>query len=320
MKNLFLAAAFLVMFCCNSFLKAQSDTNWVETKITLETKTGQIFGTLCTPKNFVKGPVALIIAGSGPTDRDCNNSLGLKTDAFKILAHKLAGKNIATVRYDKRGVAESHTVKESEADVRFDDYINDAIDWIKLLKTDKRFIKIIVMGHSEGSLVGMLAAKQANADEYISIAGLGESMDKTLKIQLKGLPQGTRDTAYKIIDSLKAGKTVAHIDATLYQLFRPSAQPYLISWMKYDPAVEINKLTIPVLIIQGTNDIQVTVDDARKLSAADKDAKLALLNNMNHVFRVVEGDNQANVATYYMPALPIDPELVTTISDFINKE
>jgi len=321
MKKLIFSILFLSALYWNAPLVAQSDSNWVETKTTLDTKTGEIYGTLCVPKGFKKGPVALLVAGSGPTDRDCNSSLGLKSDAFKILAHKLADNGIATVRYDKRGVGESHAaMKSGEADLRFDDYINDAADWINKLKADKQFSKVIVIGNSEGSLIGMIAAKRANADEYVSIAGVGEGIDKTLKRQLQDMPQQGRDTAYKILDSLKVGKTVSHIDPTLYSLFRPSVQPYMISWIKYDPAVEISKLTIPVLILQGTNDIQVTVDDAKKLSAGDKNAKLVLLENMNHIFRVVEGtDRKANIATYNMPELPIDPKLVTAITGFINK-
>lgn len=300
-------------------MELNRDSNCVETKITLETKTGTIFGTLCTPKDFINGPVALIIAGSGPTDRNCNSAMGFKTDAYKILAHKLAEQHIATVRYDKRGIGESAAALTNEPDLTFDDFVNDAVDWIEMLKADKCFTNVIVIGHSEGSLIGMIAAKRAGADKYISIAGAGESIDKILKTQLSAQPKSVQDSAFPIIDSLKAGKIVKHVEPLLYSLFRPGIQPFILSWMKYDPAVEISKLTIPVLIIQGTNDIQISVDDAKKLSEADKNAKLVLLQNMNHIFRVVEGDRQANFATYNNPALPIDPKLVATIADFINK-
>jgi len=320
MKKLLFSLTILFVLCWNVPMNAQNDSNWVETKITLETKTGQIVGTLCTPKDFVSGPVAFIIAGSGPTDRDCNNAFGLKTDAYKILAHKLSAQHIATVRYDKRGLGESKPAIKNESDIRFEDFIDDATAWIIMLKSDKRFTKIIVMGHSEGSLIGMIAARVGRADEYISIEGAGESIDKVLKIQLSTQPKAIQDSAFPILDSLKAGKRVTHIEPMLYSLFKPSLQPFIISFMQYDPAVEIGKLTIPVLIIQGTNDIQVSVDDAKKLSAADKNAKLVLLTNMNHVFRVTEGDRQANIATYSMPNLPIDPELVTAITDFANKK
>ena len=301
-------------------IEYNKDSNCIETAFNLETKTGTLYGTLCVPKGFVKGPVALLIAGSGPTDRDCNSALGLKCDAFKILAHKLAAQNIATVRYDKRGIGESRAALKKASDANFDDYINDAAEWGAMLEKDKHFTKVVIIGHSEGSLIGMIAARKSNANAYISVAGAGESLDKTLKRQLNTLPEEGRDTANKILDSLKAGKRVAHVDPTLYVLFNPDIQPFLISLFKYDPAVEIGKLTIPVLIIQGTNDVQLSVDDAKMLSEGNKKARLDLIENMNHIFRDVEGDRMANIATYNKAELPIDPKLVIDISDFINKK
>ena len=70
----------------------------------------------------------------------------------------------------------------------------------------------------------------------------------------------------------------------LWMLFRKSVQPYMISWLKYDPQTEIGKLHIPILIIQGTNDVQVDTSDAMLLSAANPKATLVLIKNMNHVF------------------------------------
>ncbi len=294
------------------------DSNCIETDITLHTPTGDILGTLCIPKNFIRGPVALIIAGSGPTNRNGNSPIGLKTDAYKILAHKLSDNGIASIRYDKRGIAYSRNAAPDESKIRFDDYVNDAIEWINLLKSDNRFTKVTVIGHSEGSLIGMIAARKANVDNFISIAGAGESIDKTLKRQLQNLPPEEKDKAYLMLDSMAAGKTTPNTDPSLNPVFRESVQPYLISWIKYDPAVEIKKLTIPVLIIQGTDDLQVTVQDAEELSAADKHAKLILLDRMNHIFRDVNGDKEANMATYNNPLLPIDSNLVTDICNFIK--
>ncbi len=296
-----------------------TDSNCNETAITLHTPTGDIFGTLCTPKGFTKGPVALIIAGSGPTDRNCNGPL-LKTDAYKILAHELSDSGIASVRYDKRGIAQSNKAMPDEAALRFGDLIDDAEGWIRLLKADSRFTQVAIIGHSEGSLIGMVAARSAGAVEFISIAGAGETIDKILKRQLQNLSGGKRDTAYSIIDSLAAGHTVSNVPPAFYPLARKSVQPYLISWMKYNPAVEIHNLAMPVLIIQGTNDLQVTVQDAKELSEADKNAKLVLLDKMNHIFRDVDGGKQANLATYNNPLLPIDNKLVSNICDFINKK
>ncbi|MBH9538892.1 alpha/beta hydrolase, partial [Novosphingopyxis sp. YJ-S2-01] len=154
-----------------------SDSSFTETEIVLRTPTGQIFGTLTTPHEADKVPVALLLAGSGPTDRNGNNPLGVKTDAYKQLAHALAEHHIACLRFDKRGIAASWKAGASnEAGLRFEDYINDAAGWIALLRNDKRFSSVIVVGHSEGSLIGMVAAKKAN--KFVSVAGAGESADK----------------------------------------------------------------------------------------------------------------------------------------------
>jgi len=292
------------------------DPNSTESDITLTTKTGQIFGTLTLPKSFSKGPVVLIIAGSGPTDRNCNNPMA-KCDAYRKLAYALSANNIASVRYDKRGIAKSAAAMSQESDIRFDHYVNDAKEWIELLKQDKRFSEIIIVGHSEGSLIGMIAA--TNADKFISIAGPGESADKTLKTQLSAQPKEIQDMTFPIIDSLANGKTVDNVNPMLASLFRASVQPYLISWFKYDPQIEIKKLTIPILIIQGTNDIQVKVDDANRLSAANPKAQLVLIDKMNHILRLIDGDTQANLATYNQPSLPLADELVSSITHFILK-
>ena len=318
MKNLFLAAVILLVYSCKGASKPAKDTSWTESSVALETKTGKLFGTLCTPKGLTKGPVALIIAGSGPTDRDCNSPM-MKTDAYKMLAHRLADNGISTLRYDKRGIAESKAAMTKETVLHFEDLVDDANGWLQMLKADKRFSKVIVIGHSEGSLIGMLISKNG-ADEYISISGIGESADKVLKIQLAAQPKSVQDTAFPIIDSLAAGKLVPNVSQRYYALFRPSVQPYMISWFKYDPSAEIKKLTIPVLILQGTNDIQVSVDDAKKLKEANPKAKMILIDSMNHVFKIIKGDRTENMNSYSNPSLPIAPELPADIGDFIYQD
>lgn len=293
------------------------NASFIETPIKLQTKTGQLFGTLTTPKTLKNGPLALIIAGSGPTDRNCNNP-AMTCDAYKKLAYELAENNISSLRYDKRGIAESVAAVESESDLVFDNYVNDAKDWIQLVKQDKRFTQIIVIGHSEGSLIGMLAATKA--DKFISVAGPGQSADILLKEQLKAQPKELQDLAFPIIDNLVMGKKVENINPMVTSLFRPSVQPYMISWFRYDPQKEIKKLTIPILIIQGTNDIQVSVDDAKRLSAASPQSKLLLIDKMNHILRTVEGDRQANLATYNNATLPLADGFVKSITDFILKK
>jgi uncharacterized protein len=294
---------------------ASVDSTYLETNITLTTKSGDLVGVLTTPKFEKRFPIVVIIAGSGPTDRDGNNPR-MKNNSLKMLAHGLAKHGIASLRYDKRGIGESKAAAKSEADLRFDDFVNDASDWVALLKQEKKYSSVLVAGHSEGSLIGMMVA--AKADGFISIAGVGQSADKVMKDQLRVQPQSVKDVTFSIIDSLKQEMAVKNVSPFLYSLFRPSVQPYLISWFKKDPQTEIKKLKIPILIVQGTNDIQVAVSEAKLLASANSIAKLVLIEDMNHVFKITKGDRQENISTYSNPSLPISEKLVQSIIDFVK--
>jgi len=291
-----------------------------ESEIVLKTPAGDISGTLTVPEKPVKSPVVLIIAGSGPTDRNCNSPLGIKTNVYKMLAEKFALNGISTLRYDKRGIGKSKSAETSESDLRFETYINDAIEWINLLQKDKRFSKVIVLGHSEGSLIGIVAAEQSPVSGLISVAGAGSPADTILHDQLKNqLPPQLLEESDKILDTLRQGKTVTKVSPLLLSLYRPGVQPYMISWIKYDPVAEIKKLKIPVLIVQGTTDIQVSISDAKLLSAAKPDAKLLIIDNMNHILKEAPADRQKNLATYSNPELPLKQGLVEDLVSFINR-
>jgi pimeloyl-ACP methyl ester carboxylesterase len=284
--------------------------------LSMDCGAGKIFGTLLVPNTKPPFPVALLISGSGPTDRD-GNQPNMKNNSLRYLAENLARQGIATLRYDKRLIGQSKT-GQRESDIRFEDYISDAKQWISRLKQDARFSKVIVIGHSEGSLIGMIAANDAKADMFISIAGVSKPADRVILEQAKGLPTHLHQEMITILDSLRKGKMVSHVNPNLTALFRPSVQPYMISWMRYDPSKEIQQLRIPILILQGTADIQVGVDHARQLAASAPRAELKIIENMNHVLKIVEGDRNKNVATYMNPNLPISDELVKAITDFVK--
>jgi pimeloyl-ACP methyl ester carboxylesterase len=312
----FFACCFCLLLTHSGALTAQVTPG--ETNLVLETSTGKIYGTLQLPEKHQKMPLVLIIAGSGPTDRDGNSAiLKGKNNSLKKLASGLASRGIASLRYDKRGIGESKASMSSESKMRFDEYVSDARGWIELLKKDARFSSVTVAGHSEGSLIGMIAARD-HADKYISIAGAGEPADEILKTQLKNLPENSRQQVYLMLDTLKQGDTLRKNDPSFYMLFRPSIQPYMISWMKYDPVKEIGKLQIPVLIIQGTNDIQVSAEDAKRLSSGLPIARLLLIEQMNHILCIVgSSDKQANIDSYSNPELPLAPTLIDSISSFV---
>jgi len=281
---------------------------------TLQTSTGELSGTLTVP--ILKGtfPVALIIAGSGPTDRNGNNAQ-MKNNSLQMLAHELAAQGIASLRYDKRGIGKSASAMISEELLRFENYVEDAKDWATQLKTDTRFSKLIIIGHSEGSLIGMLACEQADA--FVSLAGAGRPIDVILKEQLTEQLSGQKKllrAANEGLSKLKEGKLVEDAPVELFGLFRPSVQPYITSWMKYDPAVEIAKLEIPIVIIQGSTDLQVKEEDARMLFMAHPlDSRLIIIEEMNHVLKIAPADRLKNIETYSKPELPLAEELVRTL-------
>jgi alpha/beta superfamily hydrolase len=303
--------AFLIGFLVALTVFGQS-----EETVILKTVSGDIEGTLTMPDVKLPGPVALIIAGSGPTDRNGNNPM-MMNNSLKMLSAELAKKGIATLRYDKRGIAKSQIAGIKEVDLRFEMYIKDAVDWVQFLKQNKNLSQIVVIGHSEGSLIGMVASQNETVAKFVSIAGAGQAADKIIREQLKAQPPFVLEQSIPILDELVKGNTVENTPPMLNSLFRASVQPYMISWFKYDPQIEIAKLKKPVLIVQGTTDIQISVEDAKRLQIANPTAKMVLIEGMNHIFKSAEIDRTKNIQTYNQPDLPVNTELVNGIGNFI---
>jgi pimeloyl-ACP methyl ester carboxylesterase len=288
--------------------------------IALETASGTVAGSLRLPAGVGKAPVVLIIAGSGPTDRDGNSAMiPGRNDSLRMLAEALAQAGLASVRYDKRGIGASRSAAPDESQLRFDTYVEDAAAWIAKLKADPRFSSVAVIGHSEGALIGMLAAERAGASAYVSLAGVAEGPGALLRKQLAGkLPPPLAADNERILASLEQGKTVAEVPPALAAMYRPSVQPYLISWMRYVPSARIAALRMPVLIVQGTTDIQVDAGQAQALKAARPDAALAIIPGMNHVLKDVPADPQRQMASYGDPSLPLHPRLAPAIAGFLR--
>ncbi|MBS0000218.1 MAG: alpha/beta hydrolase [Cyclobacteriaceae bacterium] len=285
--------------------------------VILSTPTGEISGLLLIPAVQKKVPVVILIGGSGPTDRNGNNP-GMTNNHLKFLADALYNFQVATLRYDKRGIGASSQAGIREKDLRFENYVKDVAGWISLLQRDDRFSRVIVAGHSEGSLIGMLASQEVKPSGFISISGPAEPADRLIRNQLKSQPEAVRKYIYPVLDSLAAGKTVEDIDPTYNALLRPSIQPYLISWFHYSPRVEIGKLNIPVLIIHGTTDIQVEPQNAFELLYSSKNVDLEIIEGMNHILKRADADRQQNLATYNKPDLPVMKELVQAIVNFVK--
>jgi len=305
-------------------------TTSIAEPITVETPTATLYGTLERPALTGPVPVVLIISGSGPTDRDGNLPIFKgPNNSLKLLAEGLAAHGIASVRYDKRGIGETGKammlaaakakIKLREEDLSFETYIDDAVAWCKKLGADRRFSSLTVLGHSEGSLIGMVAAQRVSARAYVSVAGSGrpsqELILEQVKAQLPDLLKATED----ILDQLAAGKRVESVPPALNLIFRQSIQPYMISYLRYDPAKEIAKLHLPVLIVQGTTDAQVGLQDAKLLAGANPAATSLLIEGMNHVLKTVPNEQDKQISSYSDPTLPVAHDLISGISSFVIK-
>ncbi|MBD3582409.1 alpha/beta hydrolase [Flavobacterium selenitireducens] len=275
-----------------------------------------VAGTLYSPQNAKKPPLLILLAGSGPTDRN-GNQPGVHNNSLKMIAESAAKSGIAVFSYDKRILAQMKNGTLDEKNLSFEDFIDDAKQTISFFKLKKSYSKIVVGGHSEGSLIGMVAAN-GNADGFISISGGGRSIDKIITDQVVRQAPMMKDEIEQNFAVLKSGKTFKLENPMLSSLFRESAQPYLISWIKYDPVVEIAKLKVPVLIVNGTKDLQVPDSEAQLLKAAKPDSKIVIIENMNHVLKVIAGDETENAAAYNNPDLPVSETLTTAVNQFIK--
>lgn len=290
-----------------------------QSSVSLDTGQGTLHGSLLLPKSDSPVPVALLIAGSGPTDRDGNNPEGGHNDALKKLAQVLARHGIASLRYDKRGVAASRKATPDERDLSVERYVADAEAWGQLLKDDPRFDRLILIGHSEGALIASLAATGSGADALVSIAGpaypIGQVLDAQLAVRL---PPARLAESRHILASLIRGQRQDEVPKELEVLFRPSVQPYLISLLRQDPAAAFAALTIPALIVQGSHDAQVSLDNAEVLQQVKADAELALIPGMNHVMRITPAPWHEQLASYDDPRLPLAHALGRHIVEFIR--
>lgn len=291
---------------------------WTESEIS----TDGLCGTLTLPLGASAIPAVLLLAGSGPVNRD-GNLPGLPNDSLKLLAHALAAQGIASLRVDKRGVGSSQVNATREQDLRFTRYVDDALAWRAVLASLERISAVFLLGHSEGALVATMAAQGVQGAQVaglILVAGAGEAAPKIIARQLAaaGVPPALQEASLHIAACLCQGDTTPNVPAELAQFYRPSIMNYLASWFTLDPANEFAKTCCPALIVQGSTDLQVGVADAHRLAAARPDATLCLVEGMNHILKMAPMDRAANLQTYSMPQLPLAQALVEKIVSLIR--
>lgn len=318
---------------------AGQTSNGIETDASVEIDGGTLHGTLLMPEIDSQAPLVIIVAGSGPTDRDGNSrALPGRNDSLKLLAEGLARGGIASLRYDKRGLGESAYEGLREEDLIFADFVNDLLSWVLWADTRGDVSNVYVAGHSEGGLI-VLSALAADLDAgldvdpqaarlvrdivtgAICIAAPGRVFDAVVLEQLErslGPDSALFANAREIFAAIRDGGEVPEVPQELASLFRPSIQPYLRSMVQFDPALLAAATPQPLLLVTGVEDIQVPVSDAEALSTVRPDARLVVIPGMNHVLKIVPpADLAANQRAYADPAFELSEELVNAISEFV---
>ena len=282
----------------------------------------QIPGELIVPESDEKMPLVIFVHGSGNVDRNGNQGQMIKANYIKLLADSLTKKGMAFYRYDKRTAVKENLSKLSTT--KFEDFVADVKQVIEYFKNDDRFSGIHLIGHSQGSLVAMLAADQ-NVKSFMSLAGPGETIGETIVRQVSTQNQELGNAAKAYLKELKETDTIQQVSPFLMQLFAPKNQKFIKSWMAYNPSEEIKKLKKPILILQGSMDLQVTIEDANRLYSASSEAtkdfgvrsRLTIIEDMNHVLKTVKNQIE-NQASYFDADFPISARLIEELVQFIK--
>lgn len=268
-------------------------------------------------------PVVLMIPGSGPTDRDGNSPLGVNAGTYRLLAESLGAGGISTVRIDKRGTFGSVGAVIDANAVTIDDYVDDTRSWINSIRNTTNASCVWILGHSEGGLVALAAAQAEDSIcGLILLAAPGRPLGDVLKEQLHANPANRPflAAADAAIDALVDGRRVddADLPDPIKPLFANALQGFLISVFSLNPAELAGRVSVPILVVQGEEDIQVSMRDAEALAAATPLAHLLRLPGTNHVFKAVSPkDAAANIKTYADPSLPLAPGVAKAIRKFI---
>jgi len=284
---------------------------------------GPLSATILGPAD-TEAPVILIVPGSGPTDRDGNNPLGVRASPYRLIAEGLAARGIRSVRIDKRGMFGSDRAIPDANAVTIEDYAADIHTWVATIRETLGAPCVWVLGHSEGGLSALLAAqRKGGICGLLLVSAAGRRLQDVLREQIAADPANApiRDQAEAVMARLEAGQRVAAgaLHPALRPLFRPELQGFLISSFALDPARLLATYAGPVLILQGLRDIQVGRVDAERLHHARPDAKLVLLADANHVLKAVASDDRAaNIATYQDPDRPLAEGVIEAIAAFVE--
>jgi len=293
-----------------------------ESPYTIHNSTLELGGTLTVPRGATgRVPVVVIIAGSGPTDRNGNSLMGIRPNSYAQLAWRLAERGIASLRYDKRGMPGTKGMFDMTK-MTLDDFAADARVAAESLAHDGRFSRVVLLGHSEGASLALIAARQGPpVAGVIGVSGLGRPLGVVIREQLaRQFDSATLVRYDTAMAQYLRGEQPKDVPPQLGPLFVPINLSFMKSLSSFDPPAAIRAVRQPVLIVQGGRDLQVTVADAERLHTAKPDAQLVVVPLANHVLKqTTDTTIIGQLPTYQNPSVPIMPDVVNAIADWILK-
>lgn len=285
-------------------------------EVEIKTEEGSLYGSLDRAKGH-PDEVIVLIAGSGPTDRDCNSLiLSGRMDSFLQLSHALNEEGYSVFRYDKRTAGES---RESfgKHDMVFDDFVQDAILVVEAMR-EMGYKKIHLVGHSQGAMVAMRVAQATRVASVVHLSGPSDPIDVALLQQMESFPKELYEEATTIFEEIRLGEDLGEVSEDLKPFFTSETIPFLVNWMQYDPIREALALDVPLLVIGGGEDTQVLAEDLDEFTSLVDQAEVRLIPNMNHVLKRVESERE-NQQSYQDPSFALDPDLAKSIISFLAR-
>lgn len=315
----------------------------------------ELSGTITIPAGKGPFPAAVLVSGSGPQDRD-EEIMGHRS--FAVLADFLTRRGVAVLRYDDRGTAKSKGVFAAATTFEFAD---DAQAAVRKLAEDPRFDakRIGIIGHSEGGLIGPIVAAREPAVGYlVMMAGPGVTGEEIILLQAARIAKVSGATEAQVLANTTASEQIyaalraegteaerlAKVDALLSGLWkgmdggeraaypseavflaRQKAQllsPWFRTFLKYDPRPNLQKVTVPVLVLNGTTDLQVVAEQnvpevVKALNAAgNKSVTVKRLRNLNHLFQKSKTGDPSEYGTI---ETTLDPSFLKAIGDWFAK-
>ena len=284
----------------------------------------ELKGTLLNPENGNLKKLVIFVHGSGPNDR---NETIFENKPFKDIAENLYTKGISSYRFDKRTLLNPESFNDKST---IDDEVtNDIINIVAYFKNDSQFLnfEIIVLGHSLGGyLLPKIANKSTQISKIILLAGNSRPLDKLIIEQYDYLYKLTPTQELKDA-SLKIKEQIVVLSSKSFNLNTPKEKlPFNLSayyWqsvLKYNPIKEIQKVKIPILVLQGERDYQVTMKDFELWKTSlknNKKANFISYPKLNHLF--ISGDNQSEPKEYAIKGT-VDGKVITDINYFINQK